>query len=278
MRSLPKDVKNVSLSFHRILSSVACIILEFQLDDSASKVLNQIQGQVYLGPVEFKKLWPLSSLHRGYTMGNGYDCAIKSINNEKDSIRRRMDEWVKKGFNWKPQTMDAVSYVDIFKVSGNPIDADERRNWMRENSGWLYEYGIDVDGFDSLEGEDFLVSSPRSNDRKYMVSNVVAKFDSKSESEFGDFLECKVRAIAVSSTIFSVIEKYRNKIEILRGHGFKNLYERKKLTQRNQYNIQELKRTIVIISRLEHEINQSGKWIILSISEVGELRSLMREV
>jgi hypothetical protein len=86
-----------------------------------------------------------------------------------------MDEWVKKGFNWKPQTMDAASYVDIFKIPGNPIDADERRNWMRENSGWLYEYGIDVDGFDTLEGEDFLVSSPRSNDRKYMVSNVVAK-------------------------------------------------------------------------------------------------------
>ena len=81
-----------------------------------------------------------------------------------------------------------------------------------------------------------------------MVSEVVAKFDPKSESEFGDFLEYKVRAIAVSSTVFSVIEKYRNKIEILRGHGFKNLYKRKNLTRRNQYNIQELKRTIVIIS------------------------------
>ena len=34
--SLPLDVKNVSLSFHRILPSVACIIFEFQLDDSVA--------------------------------------------------------------------------------------------------------------------------------------------------------------------------------------------------------------------------------------------------
>lgn len=275
--SLPLDVKNVSLSFHRILPSVACIIFEFQLNDSVSKALSEIQNQVYLGPVEFKKFWPLSSLHRGYTVGTGTDCAIKSINNKKDSVRTGIEAWVKKGFSWKPQTMDAVSYIDVYKISGNPIEPDERRNWLLEYSGWLNEFGIDANGFDTLEGEDFLVSGPRSSNHKYMVSDVVAKFDSKNESEFGDFLEYKVRAIAVSSTIFSVIEKYRNKVEILRGHGFKNLYKRKKLTQRNQYNIQELKRTIVIISRFEHEIKQSGRWIARSISEVGELIDLFRK-
>lgn len=275
--SLPLDVKNVSLSFHRILPSVACIIFEFQLNDSVSKALSEIQNQVYLGPVEFKKFWPLSSLHRGYAVGTGTDCAIKSINNKKDSVRTGIEAWVKKGFSWKPQTMDAVSYIDVYKISGNPIEPDERRNWLLEYSGWLNEYGIDANGFDTLEGEDFLVSGPRSSNHKYMVSDVVAKFDSKNESEFGDFLEYKVRAIAVSSTIFSVIEKYRNKVEILRGHGFKNLYKRKKLTQRNQYNIQELKRTIVIISRFEHEIKQSGRWIARSISEVGELIDLFRK-
>ncbi len=63
--SLPLDVKNVSLSFHRILPSVACVIFEFQLDATVSKTLSNIQNQIYLGPVEFKKLWPLSGLHRG---------------------------------------------------------------------------------------------------------------------------------------------------------------------------------------------------------------------
>jgi hypothetical protein len=64
---------------------------------------------------------------------------------------------------------------------------------------------------------------------------------------------------------------------MLRGYGFKNLYKRKKLTRRNQYNIQELKRAIVIISRLELEINQSGHWVVHSISEIGELTSLVEK-
>lgn len=269
--SLPLDVKNVSLSFHRILPSVACIIFKFHLNDSVSRALKEIQSQIYLGPVEFKKLWPLSSLHRGYTMGKGSDSATKSINNKKDSVRTEIEAWVKKCFSWKPKTMNAVSYIDVYKISGSPIEPDERENWLRENRGWLNEHGIDANGFDVLEGEDFLISRPRSTNQKYTVSDVVAKFDSKSESEFGDFLEYKVRAIAISATIFSVIEKYRNRIEILRGHGFKNLYKRKKLTRRNQYNIQELKRTLVIISRFEQEVKQSSHWLAHSMSEVGEL-------
>jgi len=273
--SLPLDIKNVSLSFHRILPSLACIIFEFQLDESISKELCKLQDKVYLGPVEFKKLWPLNNFHRSYSMGNA--CATRSINDKKDSIREKIEAWVKQGFNWKPQTMNVVSYIDVYKVTGNPIDTDERRKWLRENGGWLNEYGIDVNGFNTLEGDDFLVSYPESSSTKYIISDVIAKFDSNIESEFGDFIEYKVRAIAVSATILSVIEKYRNKIELLRGHGFKNLYKRKKLTRKNQYNIQELKRTIVIILRLEHEINQSEHWIAHSISEVGDLTSSIRK-
>lgn len=269
--SLPLDVKSVSLSFYRILPSVACIIFEFQLDESISKKLSKLQDKVYLGPVEFKNLWPLNSIHHGYSMGRGNDSAIRAIDNKKDSVRAEIEAWIKKGFNWKPRTMDAVSYIDVYRVSGNPVDVGERRDWTNENSGWLNEYGIDPNGFDALEGKDFLVSKPRFNDRKYIVSDVIAKFGSNSESKFGDVLVYKVRAIAVSATILNVIGKYRNKIELLRGHGFKNLYKRKKLTRRNQFNIQELKRTIVIITRLEHEINQSGHWVAHSISEVGEL-------
>lgn len=269
--SLPSDIKKVSLSFHRILPSVASIIFEFQLEHSVSDELRQIQEQVYLGPVEFTNLWPLSHIHRGYTMGTGTDDAIKAIRDAKDSVRVGIESWVKKSFNWTPKALGAVSYIDVYKITGNPKDIDDRRDWLNKNSQWLNEYGIDVNGFDTLEGEDFLVSSPRSNEQKYMISDVIAKLDPKAESEFGDFLEFKVRAVAVSAAIFNILEKYRNTVEILRSNGFKNLYKRKKLTRRNQYNIQEIKRTLVIILRLEHELEASGHWVEHSISEVGQL-------
>jgi len=275
--NLPLKVSNVSLSLERILPSVASIIFEFQLDDSVSKILSKTQNQPYLGSVEFKRLWPISAIHRSYTMGRSKNCAIEAIKNRKNSIRAEIETWIKKGFGWKIQAMDTVSYIDVYKIFGNPTDINERRNWLRENSYWLSEYGINTNSFDTLEGKDFLISSPEADNKKYMVSNMITKFDLKSDSKFGDSLQYKIRAIAVSSMIFSVIEKYKNKIEFLRGRGFKNLYKRKKLTRRYQYNIQELKRTIVIISRLEHEIKQSGHWISHSISEIGELIRLSRK-
>jgi len=94
--SLPLYVKNVLLSFHRILPSVACIIFEFQLDDSISEELCKLQDKVYLGPVEFKKLWPLNRLHHGYSMGTGNACAIRAINDKKDFIRAEIEAWIKK--------------------------------------------------------------------------------------------------------------------------------------------------------------------------------------
>lgn len=274
--SLPTNIKNVSLSFHRILPSVACIIFEFQLDNSISKALNKIQNQVYLGPIEFKRFWPISRLHRGYSMGTGNSSAMRSIDNAKNSVREEIEVWVKKGFNWKPKTMDTVSYIDVYKVTGNPTDLDDRKGWISQNRGWLNDYGVDANGFDTLEGEDFLVSRPRTSYQTHVVSNLITKFDSEVESEFGDFLEYKVRAIAISSTLFNVMQKYRNRVEVLRGHGFNNLYKRKKLTRRNQYNIQEIKRTIVMLLRLKHELEQSEHWVAPSISEVGELIDVTR--
>jgi hypothetical protein len=190
---------------------------------------------------------------------------------------RRNTQWVKNGFGWKPEAVGFASYIDVYEVTGNPEDLDERRNWLNDNRAWLYDYGIDVNGMNTLEGEGFLISDPRSSERDYLISDVVCKFESKNKSQFVDFLEYKVRAIAVAATIYNVLEKYRRRIEFLRAHGFKNLYRRKKFTRKNQYNIQEIKRTIVIISRLEHEFNHSRHWIMHSISEVGELTDLFRK-
>lgn len=275
--SLPENIKSVSLSFHRIIPSISCIIFEFRLEEEASKALSRVQNLVYLGPIEFKRLWPLNKLHSGYSIGNGYDCSTKAINKEKDHIRKNLELWIKNSFSWKPKVMKQVSYVDVYRLVGNPDEIEQRRNWMSKNRGWLNDYGIFANGLDSLEGEDFLISKYRHNDGEYFVSNVITKFDTKSGSEFGDFLEFKVRAVAVSATIFSVLNKYRNKVEKLRGHGFKNLYKRRKLSRRNQYNIQEIKRTISFLSRLEQELKQSQYWINHSISEVGKLIRVAKE-
>ncbi|MCX2765417.1 hypothetical protein [Pseudoalteromonas sp. B530] len=275
--NLPNAVKGVSLSFHRILPSMSCIIFEFYLNDLVSEELRRIQNKDYIGPVIFKQFWPIKHLSRGYSMGTGNQCAIEAISDYKDTVRELLERWIQKGFGWEPRTIDAVSYIDVFEIKGNPKDIDERKKWILENSTWLNEYGISTRGFDAYEGENLLLSRAISNDQKYMLSDSIAKLDSCTESELGDLIEYKVRAVAISSTIFSVIEKYGRKVETLRAHGFKNLYKRKKLTKKSQSNIQELKRTIAILSRLQHELSGSKVWIAHSISEIGELKNLARD-
>lgn len=277
--SLPADIDNISLSFHRILPSVGCILFEIKPSKSLSENLNEIQDKDYLGNIEFNKFWPLIFIGRSYSMGAGSDVAFKSIANAKDSFREKAISWIKHSFKWSHGIMQGASYVDIFKVTGNPREVNNRREWVNKNSFWLNNYGVDVHAFSTLEGDDFIVSYPRSNDRKHAVSITLLKLDPEtdSQSEYGDFLEYKVRSVAISSIIFNVLDKYRNNVEQLRGHGFKNLYNRKRLSQKTQRNIQDIKRAVVILSRLEHELKQSKHWVIHSISGVGRLSDLFRK-
>jgi len=275
--SLPSSVKGVSLSFHRVLPSIACIIFEFQISNSVSKTLINIQSQSYLGLVEFKKFWPIRYFHRAYSIGLSSEQAIIHINKNKTLLRKGVENWVMKNFAWKSKIMNTISYVDVFKLSGNPNGGEECRIWLRENSRWLDEFGININDLNTLDGGNFLITKPRASVHGSIPLDVIVKFEPHNEPEFGDHFKYKVRAIAVPAILFSVIDKYKNNIEILRGNGFESLYRRRKLTRRNQYNILDLKRIIVILSRLEHEIIQSRHWIEHSISEVGELVNFLRK-
>lgn len=274
-KNLPEDVEKVSLSFYRVLPSVACIIFNFNLSKSISQRMKCLQSIDYLHPVIFRKLWPPNKILHSYSIEAGKGRAFEILSNEKDLLRDRLEKWITDSFKWRPKSIDSLSYIDIYKISGNPKDNEIRSEWIRENSGWLQDYGIDV--FRILEGQDFIYStSPYSNER-YFALEVVAKVDSNEEDVRRDLLHYKVRAITVSSTILNILKKYRNIVEDLRGKGFRSLYKEKKLALMNPSNIQELKKTITILSRLSQEIEQSEHLIANSISDAGELRDTMRK-
>ncbi|SEG69730.1 hypothetical protein [Marinobacterium lutimaris] len=275
--SLPEEVKYLALSFHRILPSVGCIIFEFYLEDYVSENLNEIQRKKYIAPVVFKKFWPLRKIARRYSSGVGNEDAIEAINEGKDSVRAILKKWIRKEFSWRSVLLDSGSYIDVYEINGNPKENIERKAWLNKKLRWLEEYGLTQRDFELYVGEDILLSKKKDRDGKFKVSNIVAKIDSKNDSEFGDFFDFKVRAVAISSITFGVIDKYRKKIERLRGDGFKSLYKRRKINRRSQDNIQEIKRAIVIISRLQHELTESSYWISDSISEVGDLECFLRE-
>lgn len=275
--NLPSSIMHVSLSYHRVLPSVACIIFEFSISGSVSTRLRSLQGREYLDSVVFKRLWPLNRLHHSYSMDGGNGQGYETLCKEKDIIRGNLEKWIVNGFNWNGRAMEAVAYVDVYKISGNPKNPEGCKKWLHDNSQWLQDFNISIRDFDTYKASDFIFSNSRRTEAKYKVSDVVAKIESDNESEFGDFLEFKVRAIVISSTLFNLIEKYQGRVERLRAKGIKVLYKGRKPALKRPGDIQDLKILVIIISRLQHELKQYGNWISHSISEIGQLQNFLRE-
>lgn len=273
---LPECVKHVSISSHRILPSIACIIFDFSLEEVISEKLNALQSKPFLGSIIFNNFWPPGKIHFGYSIEVGHSATTEAIRYERDLSRLGIEKWIKNSFKWNSDILKTASYIDVYKIDGNPKDRELRNKWVSKYRSWLNCYGLTINDLDFYEGADILLSKPEES-KNSLVSDIVVRVDSNENCEFDDFLEYKVRAVAISSTIFNVVKKYQYKVEDLRGKGFENLYQSNKFTLNSPSNIQDLKRTVVILSRLEHEFEQSGHWIEHQISEIGELRSSLRQ-
>ncbi|MBG0575985.1 hypothetical protein [Enterobacter ludwigii] len=267
--SLPSNISSISLSFHRILPSVSCIIFTCHLDDDISNELNKLQDNSYLGQVEFKKLWPLQKLSYRYSMKLPHHSSRKVIECRKDVIRKETESWIKKNFKWNVKDKYIVSYIDTYRISGCPTDAQERKDWLNKHNVWLSDFDITPISHDTCNGLNFMISKP--NRDSSMPLDIMTRFEESEKSKNIDEFEFKIGAMAISSAIYNLLNKYEDKITTLRSSGFKNLYKRTKMTRRTQKNMQEIKRTLVIISRLDQELQECQGYIALSLSEIGHL-------
>ncbi|PQY67608.1 hypothetical protein C5974_13945 [Cronobacter sakazakii] len=211
-------------------------------------------------------------------MGTSYEIPAVIINNQKDVLRKDIEDWIQKGFKWNVKNSHSFTYIDVYRISGNPTNKNERREWWKQNSTWLNEYGININDFAILEGDGFLISKPKITSSKYTLAKVMANFETAEELNQRDFFRYKIRAVAISEVILNVVEKYSEKIKYLRGNGFENLYKGTKLTRRNQKNIQEIKRSLIMLSRFEQELEKSSFFIAHSLAEAGELQNLYKNI
>ncbi|HCT7633132.1 TPA: hypothetical protein OT818_004217 [Citrobacter koseri] len=147
---------------------------------------------------------------------------------------------------------------------------------VEKNSTWLNEYGVNINDFGILEGDGFLISRPKITSSKYKLAKVMAKFETVEELNQRDFFRYKLRAVAISEAILNVVEKYSEKIKSLRGNGFENLYKGTKLTRKNQKNIQEIKRSLIMPSRFEQELEQSNFLLLIRLLKLESCKIYIR--
>jgi len=269
--TLPNNIKSISLSFHRILPSVSCLIFICYLDEEISKELNGIQGDLFLGEVEFKKLWPLHKLSFRYSMQLPHHSSRKAIKYRKDVVRQDIESWLKKNFKWDVKDKNIISYIDTYRLSGTPADEKERNDWFNNNNLWLNDFDIKPISHNTLNGMNFMISKPELSDNSFNQSDIITRLENSTNSNNIDTFDFKIGSLAISSALFNLLNKYEDRVTSLRSSGFKNLYKRTKMTSRTQKNIQEIKRTLVIISRLGQELQECKDFIAISMGEIGVL-------
>ncbi len=268
INELPECVEYIHLTYHRIMPSFVAVFFIFELKQDFSDRLRQIQDKEHLSPVIFKKLWPIHKLHHSYSMGGGKSGACEAIELELTKKKDELKKWVENNLKWNTAKSQNISFVDVYEITGNPNEIDELKKWKESNRGWLADYGIMTHGFNTFNGDGLIYCRENSS-----LSNceIIVKFETADKSHYGDFFEFKARSTAVISALYTVIDKYRNKLEKLRALGFKSLNKVNRGLLKQGTKIQELKKLITLINRVEHETTHSKHWIISSISEIGPI-------
>jgi len=268
INDLPDCVEYVQLTYHRIMPSFVAIVFSFELKKEISDELRKIQNREHLSQVIFKKLWPIHKLHHGYSMGGGKSGASEAIELELYDKKIEFQKWVQNNFKWNIAKSKNVSFVDVYEIKGNPTGKKELKEWQESNRRWLADYGIRTRGFNTFDNEELIYCRENNN---LSSCEIIVKFETAEKSHHGDFFEYKARSVAVISALYSVIEKYRNKLEKLRALGFKSLNNVNNKLLKKGARIQDFKKLVTLISRVEHEIVHSRHWIVSLISEIGTL-------
>lgn len=271
---LPNEIEFIHLSFERILPSLACVVLEIKLSDIVTKEILQLQNKERLQATIFKSFWPTKKFAQLYSVNPRDGSATLAIGQRKNIFRKRLEKWLFQKFHWDDQTLESRFYVDTYELNGAPEKKALIPQWARNQSSWLGDFGIDVYGSDTLWNKKTIYSNPHRNDAEGSLSKILVVLNPGHENNSSFEMEETIRAVAASLTIFATVSKHQDKIEELRAKGLNTLHKSKGLSLNGHESIQSLKKEVVMLSRLENELEQTKGWVRSSISGIKKFRLL----
>jgi hypothetical protein len=273
--NLPKEISSLTITFHRLLPSFGTLLFTFNIEQSFSDNLKNIQNQAYLQPISFNSLFSYKSIFHKTKFDISNKEHFKKINKSKDLLRGNLEKWLKCTFHWKKQLIGKCFYTDFYKISGNPINEEQLNQWIKENKMWLADYGVFHRPENTYQGNYFMLSDLRNSIELVKCSVIAIQLDNEADEGNGYQFDEKINSIAVCYAITYLIEQYRSKVELLRGKSFRKL-RANKLNNSQLLNIQEIKKTVVLLNRLKSELNGSQYWLehytqnIETLTDIGE--------
>lgn len=273
---LPKYVKMIHVSYHRIMPSIACLSFTFHLEDEFSQQLNYKQSLEYLLPITFNDIFPFRKRGSSYSMGGENDGgAQKIIREDIFNLVTNLFDWLKKRALINQQFNIATSIIEMFELQRNPLDKKQPQEWINENNGWLNDYSISMSEYDSYRNEYSSYCESTYHSKKWH-SYILTFFKDNSKEE-DHFLDLKMDSLAVMAAIYSILEDIQKLLEKNRKLGFHSLAEFDTKILNKNSNIIALKRLGALLNRLNHEFEHNNIWIKHSLEGISDLKSVHSE-
>ncbi len=260
LNNLPKNVDSISLTYYRPLSSVASLIFEFNLSDKVSETLSNIQTKEHLENIRFK--FPFS-----YEKNFNNFAAKYAINKHKNNVRFDLEKWIKERFKLNKQEIKQISFVDLYKIYGNPRTEIELQKWKKDNDNWLNDYAI-------LSNSNCYYS----NEKIYTIHlgygaydsvHIVSKLEPHIKKEgniYEDTTGDDILAIATIQILFSILNKYGMEINTLNAKGLNVLSSWNQILY--ALDIIKIKKLKASVLRYKNEIEEIKNKIYSLISEL----------
>jgi len=262
IKNIPNNVKNIELSYTRIMPSFAILIFKFNLLDCVTEEINNLQSKEYLSTILFKDFFPISKLPYNYSTSWGQETK-KAIDNYKDSVKIDMQQWVMNTFKLKNKVLKNSFFIDEFKINGNPTNKNELKQWLKDNRNWLNDYDFGYPQFYEKRNFYTLYSS------NTIIELEPYNIDINSVLT-GKRIDDDILSRVILKSIHSILNRHIVKIEYIKARVFKNIHKSSLKILNTNLSIKNLTITIILLDRLKEELKQNKKDIKSRISEIGK--------
>lgn len=261
---LPEHVRQIRVSYQRLLPSVALLAFNFLIEDTFSDELRNIQDREYLSPVMFNSVFP-HNLLRSYTSGYESQAVSEAMYTHMYRLVSSQESWLKKRIG-KGRWITFAPPIEFYELCGDSSSQDADRNWFNDNRNWLNNYGItNVYSY----GSDALLYCPGNRLDGVVDSHKLIAYKQK----VGDrLLDEQLDALGAMVALDSVTETLQNAVEIYRLSGFRHLDKFDNKILKAGSSITGMKRILPVLKRLNHELFQYRSWVQHALSGLNELK------
>lgn len=265
---LPEHVRTVRVTYHRIMSSLACLTFSFYVDKEYSDSLNKKQGIRSLPQVNFETINPLRMTHR-YLIGDEYTNSNKLVRGHTQALVEDLNKWLESRTKLSISTRYVKSVIEVYSLKGAPTESAELSNWFDKNRLWLSEYGVDLWRRDTFRNDDCIYCSSDYPSKSWPVTIFMSI---KRKDKILENISIQAEPLSITSSISSTINSIRISLEKQRSAGFHELSRFDKKILNSSGSASNLKRVGIILTRLDHEFRDSKLTIKNSLDEMGKLK------